>query len=84
MENVFSNVPISLSQGENTVTNPRKAATIFNNDFALVVDTPKQNINYFHKYFSQYLKHQYNNSIFIQPTDSEETLSYRKYKTSSS
>ena len=30
------------------------------------------NINYSHKHFSEYLKHQCNNSIFIQPTDSEE------------
>ena len=37
-----------------------------------IADTKKPNINYSHKHFSEYLKHQCNNSIFIQPTNSEE------------
>ena len=72
MKNVISTVPKTLSHGENTITNPFKIANIFNKYFTSVADTAKQSINYSHKNFSEYLKHQSNNSIFIQPTDSEE------------
>ena len=73
MKNVISTVPRTLSHGENTTTNPCEIANVFNNYFASVAETAKQNINYSHKHFSEYLKHQCNNSIFIQPTDREET-----------
>ena len=72
MKNVISTVPRTLSHGVTTTTNPCEIANIFNNYFASVAETAKQNINYSHKHFSEYLKHQCNNSIFIQPTDSEE------------
>ena len=72
MKNVISTVPRTLSQGVNTTTNPCEINNVFNNYFASVAETAKQNINYSHKHFSEYLKHQCNNSIFIQPTDSEE------------
>ena len=72
MKNVISTVPRTLSHGENTITNPCEIANVFNNYFASVADTAKLNIKYSHKHFSEYLKHQCNNSIFIQPTDSEE------------
>ena len=72
MKNVISTVPRTLSHGENTTTNPCEIANVFNNYFASVAETAKQNINYSHKHFSEYLKHQCNNSLFIQPTDSEE------------
>ena len=68
MKNVKSTVPRTLSHGVNTTTNPCKIANAFNNYFALVAVTAKQKINYFNKHFSEYLKHQCNNSIFIQPT----------------
>ena len=70
MKNVISTVPRTLSHGVNKITNPCEIANIFNNYFASVAETAKQNITYSHKYFSEYLK-QCNNSIFIQPTDSE-------------
>ena len=69
MKNVISTVPRTLSHGENTTTNPCEIANVFNNYFASVAETAKQNINYSHKHFSEYLKHQCNNSVFIQPTD---------------
>ena len=72
MKNVISTVPRTLSHGENTATNPCEIANIFNNYFASVAETARQNINYSHKHFSEYLKHQCNNSILIQPTESEE------------
>ena len=37
-----------------------------------IADTKKQNNNYSHKHFSEYLQYHCNNYIFIQPTDSEE------------
>ena len=72
MKNVISTVPRTLSHGVNTTSNPCEIADTFNNYFASVAETAKQNINYSHKHFSQYLKYKYNNSIFIQPVDSEE------------
>ena len=39
---------------------------------ASVADTAKENIKYSHKQFSDFLNNQCNNSIFIQPTDSDE------------
>ena len=74
MKNVISTVPRFLSHGDNTITNPCEIANVFNNYFALVAATAKQNINYSHEHFSEYLKHQCNNSKFIQPTDSEEIV----------
>ena len=71
MKNVISTVPRTLSHGVNTTTNPCEIAETFNNYFASVAETAKQN-NYSHKHFSECLKHKYNNSIFIQPADSEE------------
>ena len=67
--NVISTVRWTLSHGENAITNPCEKANVFNNYFASVADTA--NINYSHKHFSKYLRHQCNNSIFIQPTDRE-------------
>ena len=72
MKNAISIVPRTLSHGVSTTTNPCEIANVFNNYFASVADTAKLNIKYSHKHFSEYLKHQCNNSIFIQPTDSEE------------
>ena len=63
---------LSLSHGDNAITNPCKIANVFNSYFTLVADTAKRNIDYFHKHFTEYLKHQYNSSIFIQPTGIEE------------
>ena len=68
MKNVISTVPRTLSHGVNTTTNPCEIANVFNNYFASVAETAEQNINYSHKHFYEYLKHQFNNSIFIQPT----------------
>ena len=72
MKNVISTVPRTLSHRENTITNPSEIANAFNNYFASVADTAKLNIKHSHKHFSEYLKHQCNSSIFIQPTHREE------------
>ena len=72
MKNILSTVPRTLLHGENTITNPCEIANVFNNYFVSVADTAKQSIKHSHKYFSEYLKHQCDNSIFIQSTDSEE------------
>ena len=71
-KNIISTVPRTLFHGENTITNPCEIANVFKNYFASVSDIAKQNFNYSHKHFSEYLKHQCNNSIFIQPIDCEE------------
>ena len=65
-------MPRTISQGENLITNPYDIANIFNNYFPSIANTAKENIKYSHKHFSDYLNNQCKNSIFIQPTDSEE------------
>ena len=72
MKNVLSTVPRKISYRENRVTNPCEIANVFNNYFPSVADTPNQNISYSQKHFFEYFKHQCNNFIFIQSTDSEE------------
>ena len=67
-------MPQTILQAENLITNPYDTANIFNNYFSSVADTTKENINYSHKHFSTFLNNQFNNSIFIQSTDSEEML----------
>ena len=73
MKNVLSTVPKTLSHGKYATLNSCEIANVFSNYFASVADTVKQNIDYSHKHISEYLKYQCNNSLFIQPTDSEET-----------
>ena len=72
LKDITSSVPRTISQGENLITNPYDIANIFNNYFSSVADTAKENIKYSHEHFSDYLNNQSKNSIFIQPTDSEE------------
>ena len=72
MENVISTVPWTLSHDEKTITNPFETANVFNNYFASVADAAKKSINYSHKNFSENLKYQCINYIFIQTTHSEE------------
>ena len=57
---------------QSSLENEAENDNVFNNYFASVADTAKLNINYSHKHFFEYLKHQCNNSIFIWPTDCEE------------
>ena len=66
---LYWELSLSLSHGDNAITNPCKIANIVKNYFASVVDAAKQNINYSHKHLSECLKHQCNNFIFIRPTD---------------
>ena len=72
MKNVLPTVPKTISYRENRVTNPCEIANVFSNYFPSVADTQNQNISYFQKHFFEYFKHQCNNFIFIQSTDSEE------------
>ena len=72
LKDITSSMPRTTSQGENLITNPYDIANIFNNYFSSVADTAKENIKYSHKHFSDFLNNQCNNSIFIQPTDSDE------------
>ena len=65
-------MPQTASPHGNTFTKPYDIATIFNNYLSLVAETTKYNIKYFLKHFFDYLKHQCNNSIFIQFTYSVE------------
>ena len=72
LKDITSSGPRTISQGGNLITNPYDIANIFNNYFSSVADTAEKNIKYSRKHFSHFLNNQYNNSLFIQPTDSDE------------
>ena len=56
----------------NTITNPYDIANTFNNYFASIAETTKNNIKYSHKHFSDYLKEECESTIFLKPTSKEE------------
>ena len=72
LQNITSSVSRTISRGENTITKPHDVINIFHNYFSSAAETTKQNIKHFHKHFSEYLKHQCNISISVQPIDSKE------------
>ena len=74
LRTVASHVPtiLSLDNGD-TITNPYDIANTFNNYFASIAETTKKSIKYSHKHFSDYLSVETSSTIFLQPTDKEET-----------
>ena len=85
LKDITSFVHRTISQGENLITNPYDITNSFSNYFSCVAGTAKENINYSHKRFSDYLNNQCKKSIFIQPTDSDQidniisTLNMKKF-----
>ena len=72
---VASNVPTVLSlDNDDTITNPYDIANTFNNYLATIAETTKKNIEYSHKLFSDYLSNENISTLFLQPTDNEETV----------
>ena len=62
-----------LDNGD-TVTNPYDIDNTFNNYFASIAETTKKSIKYSHKHFSDYLSSESISTLFLQPTDREETV----------
>ena len=56
----------------NIITNPYDITNTFNNYFASIAETTKNNIKYSHKPFSDYLKEECESTIFLKPTSKEE------------
>ena len=56
----------------NTITNPYDIANTFNNYFASIAETTKNNLKHSHKHFSDYLKEECESTIFLKPTIKEE------------
>ena len=73
LKTVASSALIALSRDNgNTITNPYDIANTFNNYFASIAETTKNNIKYSHKYFSDFLKEECESTIFLKPTSKEE------------
>ena len=53
--------------------NPYDIANTFNNYFASIAETTKNNIKYSHKHFSDYLKEECESTIFLKSTSEKET-----------
>ena len=51
---------------------PTDIANTFNNYFASIAETTKNNIKNSHKDFSDYFKEEYDRTIFLKPTSKEE------------
>ena len=56
----------------NTITNPNDTVNTFNNYFASIAGTSKNNLKYSHKHFSDYLTEECESTIFLKPTSKEE------------
>ena len=70
---VASSAPTLLSlYNGNTISNPHDIANTFNNYFAFIAETTKNNIKYSHKHFSDYLKEECESTIFLKSTSKEE------------
>ena len=67
LKTVASSVPAALPvDNDDTITNPYDIANTFNNYFASIAESTKQNIKYSHKHFSDYLSNESNSTIFLQ------------------
>ena len=74
LKTVASGVPavLTLDNGD-TITNPYDIANTFNNYFASIAEATKKKTKYSHKHFSDYLSNESSITIFLQPTDKDET-----------
>ena len=74
LKTVASGVPavLTLDNGD-TITNPYDIANTFNNYFASIAEATKKTTKYSHKHFSDYLSNESSITIFLQPTDKDQT-----------
>ena len=73
LKTAASRAPTVLScNNGNTITNPHDIANTLNNYFASIAETTKNNIQYSHTHFSDYLKEECGSTIFLKPTSKEE------------
>ena len=56
----------------NAITIPYYIVNTFNNYFASIAETTKNNIKYSHKHFSDYPKEKCGSTILLKPTSNEE------------
>ena len=71
LNNLSSDVPRTLSVNDVSISDPCNIANTFNNYFRSNAKK-KDNINYSHKHYSDYLSDKCKNSFFIYPTDKDE------------
>ena len=72
LKNISTSVPRTLNHNNKTVTNPFEIANIFNNHFASVAQKTRANVNYSHKYFSEYMANNSSKSFLLSPTNENE------------
>ena len=72
---IASSIPtvLSLDNGD-TVTTLYDITNTFNNYFSSIAETIKKSIKYTPKHFSDYLLHESDSTIFLQPTGKEEIV----------
>ena len=76
LKTVASSALIALSRDNgNTITNPYDIANTFNNYFASIAETTKNNLKHSHKHFSDYLKEECESTIFLKPTSKDDRAS---------
>ena len=61
-----------LSQDNETVSNPKKIAYIFNDYFSTIAEKTKVKVRFSNKSFDEFLQHPNKNSFFLRPTISDE------------
>ena len=67
-----TSVPNTLSQNDESITDPIKIANIFNNFFSTIAAKTKSKIKFSKKHFSDFLKTRNLDTFFIYPATKEE------------
>ena len=71
LNNLSSDVPRTLSVNV-IISDPFDIANTFKNYFSSIAKKTKDNINYSHKHYSDYLSDKCKNSFFIHPANKDE------------
>ena len=72
LNNLSSDVPRTLSVNDVAISNLCSIANTFNNYFTSIAKKTKENINYCHKHYPDYLSDKCKNSFFIYCTNNDE------------
>ena len=72
-QSASSNIHL-LSQGNETVTNKKKIANIFNDYFSTIAEKTKEKIKFSNKSFDEFFHHVNKSSFFLKLTTSDEIV----------
>ena len=75
LKDISTSILRTLNHNNKTVINPVEIAIIFNKHFVSIAEKARANVNYSHKYFSQYKENNSSNLFILSPTNKNEISS---------